>query len=152
MYEAVEKGLLPLDGTLHERVNKHKEKRQEVLTEMAGLQRQKELPLAGLGIRRIRSFCSALKEKLLEKGSNFGKEYLKLLVTEICVDKIEVRLTGSYAALVGALTMSTKPDHFEMVPSFVSVWLPISAHYKHFFFPGRMPCYRHFRLSSLCYH
>jgi seryl-tRNA synthetase len=82
LYEAVEKGLLPLDGTLHERVNKHKERRQEVLTEMAGLQRQKKLPLAGLGIRRIRSFCSALKEKLLEKGSNFGKEYLKLLVTE----------------------------------------------------------------------
>ena len=126
LYEAVEKGLLPLDGTLHERVNKHKERRQEVLTEMAGLQRQKELPLAGLGIRRIRSFCSALKEKLLEKGSNFGKEYLKLLVTEICVDKIEVRLTGSDAALVGALTMSTKPDHFEMVPSFVYVWLPIA--------------------------
>ena len=37
LYEAVEKGLLPLDGTLQERVNKHKERGQEVLTEMAGL-------------------------------------------------------------------------------------------------------------------
>lgn len=26
LYEAVEKGLLPLDGTLHERINKHKER------------------------------------------------------------------------------------------------------------------------------
>lgn len=124
LYEAVEKGLLPLDGTLHERVDRHKERRQEILAEMAGLQRQKELPLTGMGVRRIRSFCSALKEKLLEKGSNFGKEYLKLLVTEIRVDKIEVRLTGSYTALVGALTMSTKPAQFDLVPSFVPVWLP----------------------------
>ncbi|AJE04667.1 hypothetical protein [Geobacter pickeringii] len=82
LYEAVEKGLLPLDGTLHERVNRQKERRQEILAEMAGLQRQKELPLTGMGVRRIRSFCAALKEKLLEKGSNSGKEYLKLLVTE----------------------------------------------------------------------
>lgn len=129
LYEAVEKGLLPLDGTLHERVNKHKERRQEILAEMAGLQRQRELPLAGMGVRRIRSFCSALKEKLLEKGSNFGKEYLKLLVTEIRVDKIEVRLTGSYAALAGALSMSTKPG----VPSFVSVWLPTRDSHRNFF-------------------
>lgn len=91
---------------------------------MAGLQRQKELPLSGMGVRRIRSFCSAFKEKLLEKGSNFGKEYLKLLVTEIRVNKIEVRLTGSYAALAGALAMSTKPAQFDLVPSFVPVWLP----------------------------
>ncbi len=67
---------------------------------------QKELPQAGLGIMRIRSFCSTLKEKLL--------------VTEISVDKIEVRLTSSYAVLAGALAMSTKLG----VPSFVSVWLP----------------------------
>jgi hypothetical protein len=45
-------------------------------------------------------------------------------VSEISVYKTEVRLTGSYAALAGALTMSTKPAHFEMVPSFVPVWLP----------------------------
>ena len=31
LYEAVEKGLLPLDGTLQERVHKHKARRQEVL-------------------------------------------------------------------------------------------------------------------------
>ena len=34
-----------------------------------------------------------------DKGSNFGKEYLKLLVEEIRVDKKEVRLTGSLSNL-----------------------------------------------------
>ena len=76
---------------------------------------QKELPQAGLGIMRIRSFCSTLKEKLL--------------VTEISVDKIEVRLTSSYAVLAGALAMSTKLG----VPSFVSVWLPRRHAQQNFF-------------------
>lgn len=76
---------------------------------------QKELPQAGLGIMRIRSFCSTLKEKLL--------------VTEISVDKIEVRLTSSYAVLAGALAMSTKLG----VPSFVSVWLPTRDSHRNFF-------------------
>ncbi len=124
LYEAVEKGLLPLDGTLQERVHKHQARRQEVLTEMAGLRRQKELPFAQLGRKHVQAFCSALKDKLRDKGSNFGKEYLKLLVSEIRVDKKEVRLSGSYAAMAGALSMSTKPAHFGMVPSFVPVWLP----------------------------
>ncbi|MDR3581014.1 MAG: hypothetical protein P4L44_13720, partial [Oryzomonas sp.] len=60
---------------------------------------------------------------LCDRASNFGKEYLKLLVDEIRVDKKEVHLSGSYSALAGALSMSTKPA-FEMVPSFVPVWLP----------------------------
>ncbi|WP_374045161.1 recombinase family protein [Geobacter sp. AOG1] len=124
LYEAVEKGLLPLDGTLQERVHKHQARRQEVLTEMAGLRRQKELPLAQLGRKHVNAFCSALKDKLRDKGSNFGKEYLKLLVDEIRVDKKEVRLTGSYCSLAGALRMSTKSGQLLGVPSFVPVWLP----------------------------
>lgn len=124
LYEAVEKGLLALDGTLQERVHKHQARRQEILTEVAGLRRQRELPLAQLGKKQVSAFCSALKEKLQDQGSNFGKEYLKLLVEEIRVDKKEVRLSGSYAALAGALSMSTKPRQLSRVPSFVPVWLP----------------------------
>jgi hypothetical protein len=124
LYEAVEKGLLPLDGTLQERVHKHQARRQEVLTELAGLRRQKELPLAQLGRKHIQAFCAALKEKLRDKASNFGKDYLKLLVNEIRVEKKEVRLTGNYTSLAGALRMSTKPGQLPRVPSFVPVWLP----------------------------
>lgn len=91
---------------------------------MAGLRRQGELPLAQLGKKQVSAFCSALKKKLQDQGSNFGKEYLKLLVEEIRVDKKEVRLSGSYAAMAGALSMSTKPALFSGVPSFVPVWLP----------------------------
>lgn len=126
LYEAVEKGMIPIDGTLQERVNKHKARRQEILTEMAGLRRQKELPLAQLGKKQVNAFCSALKERLLDRDSNFGKEYLKLLVNEISVDKKEVRLTGSYCSLAGALRMPTKSGQLPRVPSFVPVWLPVA--------------------------
>lgn len=133
LYQAVEKGLLPLDGTLQERVQKHQARRQDVLTELAGLRRQKELPLAQLGRKHIHAFCLALKEKLQDKASNFGKGYLKLLINEIIVDKKEVRLAGSYASLADALHMSTKPNHLPMVPSFVPVWLPERDAQQNFF-------------------
>lgn len=92
------------------------------MTEVAGLRRQRELPLSQLGKKQVSAFCSALKVKLQDGGLNFGKEYLKLLVEEIRVDKKEVRLSGSYAALAGALSMSTKPRQLPGVPSFVPVF------------------------------
>jgi hypothetical protein len=49
---------------------------------------------------------------------------LKLLVNEIRVDKKEVRLSGSYNAVAGALHLSTKREHPEIVPGFNQVWLP----------------------------
>jgi DNA invertase Pin-like site-specific DNA recombinase len=125
LYEAVEKGFLPLNISLQERVHKHDARRQEILVEMASLRRQKEMPVTTLGKKHIAAFCSALKEKLCDRASNFGKEYLKLLVSEIKVDKKEVHLSGSYSALAGALFMSTKPA-LEAVPSFVPVWLPFT--------------------------
>lgn len=123
LYDAVGKGYLPLNNSLQEHSHRHEVRRQEILMELASLKRQKEMPLKKLGKKHIAAFCSALKEKLCDKASNFGKEYLRLLVDEIKVVKKEVHLSGSYSALAGALCMSTKPA-LEMVPSFVPVWLP----------------------------
>lgn len=131
LYEAVEKGLIPLDGILEERVQKHKARREEVLTEMAGLRRQKELPLSKIGSKNVQAFCAALKDKLKDKASNFGKEYLKLLVDEIRVDRKEVRMKGSYAAIAGILE-KTKLGLPMGVPSFGLVWLPLVDHIRTF--------------------
>jgi len=62
----------------------------------------------------------------LDRASNFGKEYLKLLVNEIREDKKEVHLTGSFSALASALSKTTKLGYLESVPSFVLNWLPIA--------------------------
>ena len=123
LYEAVENGFLPMDVTLKERVHKHQARRQEILTEMAGLRRQGEMPLSQLGPKKIEAFCKALKEKLQDRSTQFGKEYLRLLVEEIRVEGKEIRIRGNYAALAGMLD-KTKAGFPEGVPAFGRDWLP----------------------------
>ena len=54
------------------------------------------MPLAALSRKQIGAFCAALKDRLFDRASNFGKEYLRLLVDEIKVVKKEVHLSGSF--------------------------------------------------------
>jgi site-specific DNA recombinase len=123
LFEAVEQGMLPVGQTLRERAHKHQTRRQEVLTEMAGLRRQKEMPLSQLSTKKIDAFCNALKQRLQDKDCNFGKEYLRLLVDEIKVDGKEVRLQGSYGAVAGLLNKS-KAGSLKRVPTSGTSWLP----------------------------
>ncbi len=124
LYEAVEKGMLPINESLTERVHKHQARRQEILIEMARLKGQKEISLTKLGKTHIVAFCKALKDKFQDKASNFGKEYLKLLVDEIKVAKEEVHLTGSLASLAGALCSGSELNSLAGVPSSMLYWLP----------------------------
>jgi site-specific DNA recombinase len=123
LYEAVEKGLLSLDPTLTERAHKLGARRQSILTEIAGIKREQEIPLKMIAERHVDGFCRALRTKLLDRASNFGKEYLKLLVDRIEVQRRQVRILGSYSALAEAVS-KTKLGNPEWVPSFGDVWLP----------------------------
>ena len=115
--------MIPINDSLTERVQKHQARRQEILIEMARLRGQKEMKLSRLGKNHIVAFCKALKERFQDKASNFGKEYLKLLVDEIRIVKQKVHLTGSYAALAGAL-FGSELGSLPGVPSSVLYWLP----------------------------
>ena len=53
-YEAVEKGLLPMDSTLTERANKLQAQRQALLTEIARLRRLRQMPAEALGEKKYR--------------------------------------------------------------------------------------------------
>jgi len=123
LYEAVEKGLLSLDSTLTERAHKLKARREAILIEIAGIKREQEIPLKMVAERHVDGFCRALKEKLFDKASNFGKEYLKLLVDRIEVQRRQVSIRGSYSALAMALK-TTKLGDPVRVPSFGGSWLP----------------------------
>lgn len=123
LYEAVEKGLLPMDETLQQRAHKLQARRQEILIEIAGFRRQKEMPLDLLRPKQIGAFSKALRAKLLDRNSSFGKEYLKLLVNEIRIEGKQAQITGSYAALASAVA-ETKMGALDRVPRFVPNWLP----------------------------
>jgi len=123
LYEAVEKGLLSLDPSLTERAHKLSARRQSILTEIAGIKREQEIPLKVIAERQVDAFCRALRSKLFDRASNFGKEYLKLLVDEIRVQGKQISIRGSYSALVRALGTNTLGNP-EWVPSFGGSWLP----------------------------
>lgn len=124
LYEAVEKGFLPMDSTLTDRANKLQAQRQALLTEIAGLRRLKQMPLDTLGERRVQAFTKILRERLIEKDRGFSKKYLKLLVDEIrCLDK-QLVMKGSYAALAKMVGETKKGTPESGVPSFGLDWLP----------------------------
>ncbi len=124
LFEAVEKGLLPADSSLHERAHRNQARRQEILLEMSRIKKNREVPLAKLGKKHVEAFCSVLSEKLKDRESNFGKEYLRLLIDEIKVKGQNVYLKGSYAAIADALHTTKLVHSCYGVPSFGSVWLP----------------------------
>ena len=123
LYKAVEEGLLPMDTTLSERAHRLQAQRQTILSEIAGIRRQKEMPQQFLSSRHVSAFCQALKSRLLDRASGFGKRYLRLLVDEIRVMGKEIRIRGSYSALahaVGQKSLGTPVG----VPRFGYAWLP----------------------------
>ena len=96
-------------------------KRQAILAEIAGLKTKTTLPGNLLQQRHIDAFTKLLRAKLLESGA-FAKEYLRLLVDEIRVNKQEVKLTGSYGAVATAVAGNLGNSHG--VPRFAPNWLP----------------------------
>ncbi len=124
LYEAVEKGLLPMDSTLTERANKLQAQRQALLTDIAGLRRLKQMPLEALGEKKIHAFTAALRERLLEKDRVFSKKYLKLLVEEIRYKNRQLVMKGSYTALACVVGENKRGTPQGEVPTFGLDWLP----------------------------
>ncbi|WP_368492575.1 recombinase family protein [Janthinobacterium sp. Marseille-P9896] len=122
LYEAVEKGFLPMDGTLQERAQKLKARRESILIEMAGTRRDSAMPLDKINAGQIDAFGKAMRTKLLDRENGFSKQYLRLLVSEIRVEGKEVRMTGSKEALLNL--MAQKKVGTAVVPTFSHSWLP----------------------------
>ena len=121
LYEAVEAGRLPNDVTLTERAHKLQARRQEILTEMAGIKREAGMPNELLSEKNVRAFCNALRKRLHDPGSSFGKQYLRLLVKDVRITGKEIRMRGSYEALAQTVAFKNLGTP-EGVPRFVPAW------------------------------
>jgi len=124
LFEAVEEGILPLDESLKSRAHQQQVRHQEILIEIAGFRRSQHMPLNAISSKHIERFSTAMRKRLLDRKSGFGKEYLKLLVENITVEENKATITGSYDSLANALTQTKKGTH-NGVPRFVPNWLPI---------------------------
>ena len=80
-----------------------------------------EVPLNRLTPAHVQKFTRALRTRLLDTVSGFGKAYLNLLVDEIRLDGNELHIKGSDRALARAVSLS-KEGKLGEVPSFVPEW------------------------------
>ena len=88
---------------------------------MAGHKRRQAMP--EIKPRQVDLFCRALRLKLLDRSSGFGKEYLRRLVGEIRLTGNQAKISGSKAALAFAVTQMKTGTSLD-VPAFVPSWLP----------------------------
>jgi site-specific DNA recombinase len=123
LFEAVEKGALPVDGVLAKRSRELQARRQALLLEVAALERETQLPTDLLAPGKVRAFCTALRTQMLDPRSDLAKRYLHLLVEEIRVEGDTVVMRGSHAALAHGVS-AKKLDAAAEVPRFGPGWLP----------------------------
>ncbi|CAA6606404.1 Resolvase domain [Rhodospirillaceae bacterium LM-1] len=122
LYDAVEKGLIPMDGTLAERAQKLKGRREALLIEISTNRTRQALPLDKITPRRIEVFGRALKNRLLDGKNGLGKAYLRLMVDEIRIEGKTARIRGSEEGLIRTALWS---ETGEPVPRSIPLWRPL---------------------------
>ena len=74
----------------------------------------------------VSAFSAAMRSRLHDRESNFGKEYLRLFVNRIKLTGQQVEINGSYGALAQGIAQM-KTGTLGRVPIFVPDWLPGSG-------------------------
>ncbi len=121
LYQAIEKGL-PWDNSTQDRMHKLKAERENLLIEISTIRRNQSIPSTTINQKQIDGFCQALRTRLLDKSSGFGKGYLKLLVDEVRIEGKQAIMQGSYENLAYAVGSSKEAS--EEVPTFMRQWRP----------------------------
>ncbi len=79
------------------------------------------MPIDLINPNKLYEFSKAMRKVLHDHTNTTGKEYLRLLVSEILITGKQGEIRGSYAALTSAM-IETKMG--TVVPTFVPNWLP----------------------------
>ena len=121
LFEAVEKGALPIDDALRMRAQKLQARKSEIQIEMAELKDRQQLGAIKANMPKIETFCAALKQRMRNPDTGLAKAYLNLVVDEIRLQGNELRIRGSYSRLASAIDLGSgmKPGE---VPSFIPDW------------------------------
>ena len=122
LYEAVEKGILPMDDTLTARAQKLKGRREAVMIELATVRRAKEMPVAALSPAHVEAFGTALRARLQEGAGSFPKRYLRQFVSDIRYDGSRLMMSGRKDALL--IAALEKKMGTAGVPTSSLSWLP----------------------------
>lgn len=120
LYDAIEKGVVMLDSTFQARINRLKDEREKILMEMTNARRDMPSPKR-VSPKQIAYACEQMRKMLLDPAKGYGKQLLRLLVSEIRVKPGSLEMTGSSANLeraVGELNLGAGLQ----VPSLMHTW------------------------------
>ena len=120
LYEAIETGILPLDETLRQRMQRVKSERESLLIEMAGLRRLQTLPFERILPSQVEAFGKVMRRRLRDRSSTFARDYLRAVVDRVVVRGNAAVISGSHAKLMRAV--ATGKLDADQVPSFVPDW------------------------------
>lgn len=96
LYEAVEKGLLPLDDTLTARAQKLKARREALMIDLAGVRRSKEMPASMLTQAHVEALGTALRARPQAGERGFPKRYLRQFVSDIRYGGKRLTMSGQH--------------------------------------------------------
>jgi site-specific DNA recombinase len=120
LYEAVESGILPLDGTLQRRIQQAKNARENVLIEIARPAKTADLTLERILPSQVEAFGRLMGKKLRDRSSSYGRDYLRALVDKVVVNGSSATISGSNAKLMRAV--AAKKVVAGQVPTFIQDW------------------------------
>jgi DNA invertase Pin-like site-specific DNA recombinase len=101
--EAIERKVLALDETTRQRAQIHQNARSEILLEIGRLRAAQAPRPNAKSAKHIDAFSRAVRARLLDRASGFGRSYLRGLVANITVGPEEVVLRGNSAVLATAI-------------------------------------------------
>ena len=93
-----------------------------MLRTLAGMHERQNIPIDKLIKSQLDAFFKALKSRLNDKTSHFGKAYMQLLVDEVIIDKKQAIVSGSYIALAEVARGTTNDKRLSSVPIFTNSW------------------------------
>jgi site-specific DNA recombinase len=121
LYDALSDGTVQKTDTFQSKVAQLEKQRDEIIRLKSHTSRQSALPAKVLAKNNLERFTNALRANLRDEDPAFRRAYVRQFVDRVEVSEGEVCISGSKAALAGAIAAQEKGSS-EGVPTFVRQW------------------------------
>ncbi len=121
LYDALANGTAGNTDGFRRNVSKLEQQKDDLLRQVSGLNRRRNIPTNALTPANIDRFAIAARERLRNRDISFRKRYLRLFVERVEVRDNDIRISGPESALAKGISEMAKPGT-DIVPSFVPEW------------------------------
>ncbi|MSO73312.1 MAG: hypothetical protein EXQ84_06860 [Rhodospirillaceae bacterium] len=121
LYDALSEGTVQNTDTFQRKVTGLEKEREEIIRLKGRTARQTTLPARALAQNNLERFAKEVRAKLRDEDPAFRRADVRQFVSRVEVSEHEIRISGSKAALAGAIADQAKGNS-DGVPSFVREW------------------------------